>query len=71
MKNSMPTAERITELLEMVMNDFVSDEEVVQYIDEIVLLSGGELSSTGADLCVLCGSMPMTTDCNNARCEDI
>lgn len=45
--------------------DILDREEFNRVIVDLIEATGGEI-----DGCSLCGSIPMTTNCNNARCQD-
>lgn len=58
--------EECIDYLVVAVNGNVAESDVIRMVAEIVECSGGQL-----DACSSCGAMPMGSNCNNARCQDL
>ena len=67
---TMTTSETIQEQIDYLRDDTTSEEEFYQSLCYIVELCAGKELSNYIDVCSICGSAPMTTNCNNAGCDE-
>lgn len=58
--------EECIEYLTIASEGRIEQSDVIRMVAEIVECSGGQL-----DACSSCGAMPMGSNCNNSRCQDL